>query len=212
MWFRWNLPDWLYEALPYLYVAFGLVVILALGNGMAVFGGLMLIAAGAVAAFKRVTNRGRPRGRPRPANEGSVPGAAVERDKLVWRNEYASGHPVIDAQHHRLFAIGNLLLDAVRTNQPKPEVERLLHQLVGEFDNHFRTEESILETTDRGFANAHKQVHQELRQKASTLLTPYFEGKVGIDVVISFLTYELVASHIAEEVVNVRFGRDRSVG
>lgn len=50
-------PKWLYEVLPYIYVASGLATILVLRNAMAVFSGLMLISAGAVVWFMRLTNR-----------------------------------------------------------------------------------------------------------------------------------------------------------
>jgi hemerythrin-like metal-binding protein len=202
---RWSRPDWLYEALPYLYVAIGLAVILALRGGIALFSGLTLITAGVVVAVLRMMHRRR-RHRARLSSIArTMPGTSVMQAKLVWRNEYLSGHSAIDAQHRRLFTTGNLLLDAVRTSQPKEDVESVLRKLVGEFDSHFRTEESILEASNHGLAEDHKQVHRELRRRASTLLATYYEGKASIDEVALFLTRDLVASHIAKEASEGRF-------
>jgi len=169
---------------------------------MAVFSGLTLFAAAAVSTFERVTRK-RPEGEaPRPANEGSSPGAKLDFRALVWRNEYACGNPTIDSQHRRLFATGNALLDAMRAAQLSPEFRRLLHELVRDFDEHCRTEERILGATNDGAAEAHKQIHQQLRGKASTLLKHCSEGKVEIGEAISFLTHDLIASHIVNEVSN----------
>jgi hemerythrin-like metal-binding protein len=75
--------------------------------------------------------------------------------ELVWREEYACGHPTIDAQHRRLFVLGNALLDAILMEQPKPEIERLLVEFVDHARQHFLTEESILEAFDSGISETH---------------------------------------------------------
>jgi hemerythrin-like metal-binding protein len=197
--FREYKPEWLYEALPYLYVVSGFATFLVLRNEIAVFSGLMLLSAGAAVWFMRKKHRESDRDVPRLANERSTPTSTRGFVELVWRRGYECGHPIIDAQHRGLFASGNELFDAILTNLPKREVERLLDELACDVEHHFQTEESILAVSDRGFAEAHKNVHRQLLEKANTLCTQYREGKVAAGELISFVVYDVVAQHIAKE-------------
>src|SRR5512147_3020039 len=54
-----NRPDWLYNALPYIYIAIGVIVVLGLGtsNLIGVFSGILLISTGGVVFTMRVTHR-----------------------------------------------------------------------------------------------------------------------------------------------------------
>ena len=66
IWLR-EKPEWLYRALPCIYVASGIATILVLRNKMAVFSGLMLISAGAIVWFMRTASRRQAREVPRHA-------------------------------------------------------------------------------------------------------------------------------------------------
>ena len=57
-----SLPRWLYVSLPYLYVATGLMTILALRNAVAVFSGLLLVSTAAIVWYMRAADR-QPAGR-----------------------------------------------------------------------------------------------------------------------------------------------------
>lgn len=50
-------PEWLYEALPYLYVLAGLATIANLGNTLSLFSGGLLISAGAFIGWMRRSAR-----------------------------------------------------------------------------------------------------------------------------------------------------------
>jgi hypothetical protein len=54
-----NRPDWLYNALPYVYIAVGLTVPFAIGtsNLIAVFSGILLISTGGAVVTMRATHR-----------------------------------------------------------------------------------------------------------------------------------------------------------
>jgi len=119
-------PEWLYEALPYVYVASGIATILVLRNEMAVFSGLMLVSAGTIVWLMRTASRRRAREVPRHAKDRSTPIARPGFLEIAWRREYEVGHPRIDAQHRGLFATANALLDVISTNQSQQDVQRLL--------------------------------------------------------------------------------------
>lgn len=198
--FRKFKPEWLYEALPYVYVVSGFAIFLVLRNEMGVFGGLMLISAGAAIWFMRRKRWEPDRAVPGLANERSTPTSKHGFLELVWRKGYECGHPIIDAQHRGLFETGNLLFDGILTNQSKRQVERLLDELIGDVKHHFETEESILAAGNRGAAEAHKEVHRQLLEKADTLIKQYIEGKVAAGELIYFVVYDVVAQHIAKDV------------
>lgn len=54
-----NRPDWLYNALPYVYIAMGLTVPIAIGtsNLIAVFSGILLVSTGGVVVTMRAAHR-----------------------------------------------------------------------------------------------------------------------------------------------------------
>jgi len=54
-----NRPDWLYNSLPYVYIAMGLAVVFGLGtsNLIGVFSGILLISTGGVVVTMRATHR-----------------------------------------------------------------------------------------------------------------------------------------------------------
>jgi hemerythrin-like metal-binding protein len=199
---RGHKPEWIYEALPYLYAAAGLATILALGNPIAMFSGGMLISAGASVLVMRRANRKRVRDVPRLAAGPGTPGAPAADAgflELLWRKEYEGGEPTIDTQHRSLFATGNALLDAILTNRPKPEVEHFLALLVDDVTLHFRTEEEILDKLRGGIGENHKAIHRKLIERAHVLRADYARGSAGLGELISFVAYDVIAQHIATE-------------
>jgi hemerythrin-like metal-binding protein len=202
--FRGFLPEWLYKALPSLYVVSGLATLLVLRNAMGVFGGMMLISAGAVVWFMR---------KPGGEADGYVPRRENARSKLaprhgfvqlVWKKEYECGHPVIDSQHRGLFATANALFDAIAINESAEEVEDLLEALLFDVQQHFETEEKVLAEGNLDEAGTHAALHRELLAKATTLANQYREGKAGAGGLISFVVYDLVGQHITKDVDWIR--------
>lgn len=199
MWFHGSRPKWLYDALPYVYMASGLATLFVLQNAMAVFSGLMLVSAGATVWAMRRPGRNLDRQslsaskRRAPADDGS---ASV---KFAWRAEYACGHPVIDMQHRALLAAANAIVEAVRAQQSREDILHLLGKLSEDVDNHFRSEESILRKSSPALALEHAMSHRVLRVKASAAFAQYREGAAGDRDLISFLTHDIIAMHLANE-------------
>lgn len=196
--FRGYMPEWLYKALPALYVLSGLATILVLRDGMAVFSGMMLISAGVAVWFMRRRSGEPVRDVPRRAEEPSGIAPRQGFVELVWKREYECGHKTIDLQHRGLFAIANLLFDAI-VNESKAEVANLLDDLVNDVKLHFQTEERLLTAGNLDPAGAHAALHKQLLDKAGILVGQYLEGKVDAGDLISFVAYDLVAQHITRE-------------
>lgn len=201
--FRVHFPDGLYRALPFIYGVSGGVVIMALPGGWGLFSGAMLL----LAALAIVQMRWAYRRAARLAREG----AAARRSEaqpvdthaglvqLVWRPGYACGEPTLDAQHEHLFELGNNLLNAIVTRQPRSEVEFFLEALRGDVAEHFHTEEEILARASMPLNKEHRQLHARLLTQADALIERYHRGEVEAGELFGFVAYDMVARHMAQD-------------
>ena len=199
MWFHGSRPKWLYDALPYVYIASGLATLFVLRNAMAVFSGLMLVSAGATVWAMRRPGRSRDHQSLAASRRAAPPDEGSASVKFIWRAEYACGHPVIDRQHRALLAAANAVVEAVRAQQSREDILHLLGKLSEDVDNHFRSEENLLRKSSPALALEHAKSHRALRVKASAAFAQYREGAAGDGELISFLTHDVVAMHLANE-------------
>lgn len=199
----WYLPDGIYNALPYLYMAVGILTIAWLGNGMAIFSGLTLIAAGGTVWLLRYQYR-------RDARQGAPASGDGGRSALLdatdgglvrisWRSAYECGHPVIDEQHRQLFDLSNELINAVLEWKPKSHVEAMFNQLVDHITDHFCTEESILARSRNALTAEHQQIHRALLAKAVSLRDRYRQDDIEVGELVGFLVYDVVTQHIIRD-------------
>jgi len=52
-----QLPEWLYNALPHIYITCGVLAIIKLDNGLAIISGLILVSVGSIVFMLRHKNR-----------------------------------------------------------------------------------------------------------------------------------------------------------
>jgi hemerythrin-like metal-binding protein len=187
-----QLPDWLYNVLPYFYLGAGVLTMIALRNGFAVFSGLTLISAGGIVWMLR--NRAR--------REDEQADAISPDNRLVhigWNRSFECGDPLIDAQHRRLFSIGNQVIDGVFSKKSIAEMELLLDDFIDHINEHFRTEEGILANTGGPGFEEHQEIHRSLLAKAAGLRDRYRRGQVGIQDVVTFVIFDVLTEHILNE-------------
>lgn len=202
---RYSYPARLYDALPYLYVGIGLLTIFVLPNWMATFSGLTLISAGAYvwllrrryrSAFKSCAGMIQPRQR---SDKVGIDDQTAGLIQMSWRSSFDCGHPVIDAQHRRLFGISNELIDAVLSNRARSDTEQLLQELIHHTREHFATEEGILARANHPLSAEHRDHHAALLGKAERLYRQFHQGEVGAGELIAFLTFDVITNHILKE-------------
>jgi hemerythrin-like metal-binding protein len=195
-------PDWLYNALPYFYTGSGVLTIAVLGNTMAVLSGLTLMSAGAVVWTLRYRYRqafSQSAGRLSLPDTGSAASSAGALVQIVWRDSFDCGHPVIDAQHRRLFGIGNELIEAVLTDKPKLDLEMLLYEMVNDITDHFCAEELIMAKTLYPLSKQHQEQHHALLNKAKRLRDHYLAGKMVARELVTFIAYDVITEHVLKE-------------
>lgn len=135
---------------------------------------------------------------PVPAADAALESLAGGFMQLVWRDQYRSGHPLIDRQHQALFVTANELLGAA-ADGGTPDLAPLLTLLVDDCRQHFLDEERVLR--DRGYAGleAHAAVHVELLSQAQALARRCASGVVDLGTLVSFIVRDLVAGHMLRE-------------
>lgn len=199
---QYRYPDWLYNALPYFYLASGGLTLLTLNNLMGVFSGLTLVSAGAVVwrlryRYRRAFTQSQGRmGVPFVASEGGSVSRLIE---ISWREAFDCGHPVIDAQHRRLFGVGNELINAAMQGKPKFDIECLLQELIDDIIEHFCTEECLLAQTANPLSKAHQQHHVGLLDKARSLQSLYQDDELPASELVAFIAYDVITEHILKE-------------
>jgi hemerythrin-like metal-binding protein len=187
-----QLPDWLYNVLPYFYLCAGLLTIIVLRNGFGVFSGLTLMSAGGIVWLLRIRSR-----REDERNDDTPPAHRLLH--IRWDRSFECGDPVIDAQHRRLFGIGNGLIDAVFAKNSKADMELLLDEFVDHINEHFRTEEGIFAKAGNPVVNEHQKIHRSLLVKAANLRDRHRSGQVSIQDVVTFVVFDVLTEHIIND-------------
>lgn len=116
---------------------------------------------------------------------------------IEWDDKYSVNISAIDDQHKKFMSIINELHDALMIDQhPKQVIERIMNELVDYTDYHFKTEEDLFEKYNYSGKEAHKQLHDKLRNQVYKLRDDFAANRVEIDLsVLSFLT-EWLVEHI----------------
>lgn len=212
--FRRHKPEWIYELLPWLYVAAGVGTMLVLRNLMSVLSGLTLVSAGfSVWHMRRRSRNNNDTGQVSRFRDSRRLPDAAGFVQLVWRSSYESGDSQIDDQHRRLFELGNELINALLDGEPKSDVELLIDGFVEHIVDHFNTEEALMSTPNGPVEQEHRDVHHKLLERARQLNRRFHRSR-GDQVVrdlVSFIAYDVVAQHLILEdpkIAHVALGRN----
>jgi diguanylate cyclase (GGDEF)-like protein/hemerythrin-like metal-binding protein/PAS domain S-box-containing protein len=117
--------------------------------------------------------------------------------RLVWKPEYACGHPAIDAEHHALFRSANRLIEYADSRDWTPHVFRaMLDELLSEVAAHFRHEEEILRECGYAQLPQHARLHQALLKHGDAVRLQAHGAGVSVANLIEFVAGEVIANHM----------------
>jgi hemerythrin len=88
---------------------------------------------------------------------------------LVWTEDLAVGHGMIDTQHKELFSRYNHLLQACKAGKGREEITPALEFLAEYVAAHFAEEERHMWASGFPGIEEHKQQHREFREKIDEL-------------------------------------------
>jgi hemerythrin-like metal-binding protein len=196
------IPDAIYTVLPHLYVCAGLLTIYVLRNWLAVFSGLAWISAAGIVWARRYRYRF-----PYTRSGGHIDfptvidanGPGDEVVQIIWQPSLECGHSIIDAQHRRLFGIGNLLVKAVLTNKLPGDVAWLFDELVDHMTEHFCTEEAVLAKAKHPMSRKIQEVHRTLLSKVVDLRDRYRSGQMPTGELVDFIVHDIITDYITKE-------------
>lgn len=207
MLFRGHKPEWLYEALPYLYVASGVVTAALLSNVVGTISGLLLISAGVI-IWKlrrdyRAKNRLPPATAPlaaesrRDANDTSDTNDA-KLEPLHWHPSFEVGHDQIDRQHRRLFAIANDLGDALMSKKPKDDIALMIDELLTDIAHHFRSEGETLAADRMPLTDVHQDIHRSLLSCLTEMRDKFRIGQLPLGELSALLAYDAASQNFLD--------------
>jgi hemerythrin len=121
---------------------------------------------------------------------------------IQWTPDFSVGVDALDSDHKVLINLINQLDDAIKGNEPRETVEKVLESLLDYTDYHFRREEALMQAAGYPDVDAHKRTHGTLRAQVADIRDRYLRNPESIHAreVLSFLKNWLTA-HIV--------GRDR---
>jgi hemerythrin-like metal-binding protein len=119
--------------------------------------------------------------------------------RISWSKKYESGNLIIDEQHKQLFNLANALLNAILENKPSNEICVFIDLLLKDVQHHLLTEEKILADLKHPITIEHKTVHEQLLAHAKSIVNKYRHGTLLFGELSEFITYDLIAQHIATE-------------
>lgn len=197
-----RIPAGLYDALPCFYVCAGLLAMIVLHNGLAVFMGLALMSAGGILGLLRYQcRRGLHRGMAGvdlPETKGEqAPGQGPVQ--ISWLHAFDSGHPVIDGQRRRLFGLGGELINGVLLKQSRAQVERLIDELIERIIEHFRTKEAVLAETNQPALKNHQEIHRALLARAASVRDHFLGGEIPASELVGFVSCEVMSDYLIRD-------------
>jgi len=199
MFFSSHKPDWLYAAMPVLYLVAGLAVLALLRNPIGSASGLLMVAAAVAIVVARV----RYRQRQAEASFSRLSSIIAPPSRLAATTEMVRavmpprlGHRDIDRQHRGLASRAATLRVSFAHNDDLPDIEQLLHELVDAVEAHVDAE--IVAMRGLGVTRDPAQVlaDRERLAQARRELDDYGSGALTLEQAIDRLTGALVAGHL----------------
>jgi len=118
-------------------------------------------------------------------------------DLLVWDSTCSVGVDEFDRAHQHLFAIGNRLIQAVLDGHALEVIRPVIDELIDYTEQHFRSEEDLLQRAGYPDYAAHRAEHHRLMNDVQLFKSRYIAGEVRPSEVSLFLI-EWIQHHVKE--------------
>lgn len=117
---------------------------------------------------------------------------------MQWNDSLRLGHPALDADHERLFALLDTLQNAMRQGKSQSVLAGLLNELVRHSALHFRHEEAYMQEIDFAYFEAHKAEHDMLMKELKALQRRVSAGRLMISVGVCHFLNKWLWMHIKD--------------
>jgi hemerythrin len=116
-----------------------------------------------------------------------------------WKDDYCTGHVLVDAQHRELFELLNAFSEAIVARRGREMVGPALARLVEYASEHFAAEERLMRTSCYPGLASHVHIHEEFRAQVQKLARDYDRGEVVLALTLSQFMLDWLALHIKGE-------------
>lgn len=117
----------------------------------------------------------------------------------TWSTEYATGHPMVDAQHQRLFGMIHALHGAIMAQRGREEILHRLEQFERTVIEHFAAEDRMMAQHGYPQARRHRDCHRHLMAKAEAIVDDFRTGKLRVTPSLSQFLADWIRQHIEDE-------------
>lgn len=119
---------------------------------------------------------------------------------LEWREEWNSGHSMLDKQHKELFRMANCASDIVPiAMENKDTVLEHIDGILSRIKDHFEHEERILEDIQYADINMHIDEHKILLKRALKLREAYENDLITQNNLFVYIFDEVIVNHMLRE-------------
>ena len=116
---------------------------------------------------------------------------------MQWNDRYATGNAEIDAQHHHLFDLVNLIISVNTVEEIKP----LLMQLYKHTREHFQQEENLIRNTGLPGLAAHIDGHNRLLGRLNEFSIDIGQGRFNKTALVTLVS-DWAMNHIVHDDIN----------
>lgn len=118
---------------------------------------------------------------------------------LQWGSEFSVGVHAMDEEHIALFALFNDVCASIEDGNGRAESEPLLRKLIDLTQQHFRSEEALLESTKFPGLAGHGDHHKDLNTLMTEYIVRFDRGELGSSTNLLNFLREWITQHIQTE-------------
>ena len=123
--------------------------------------------------------------------------------RLMWKDEYSSGHDVIDSEHEKLFDIVSQILAVDNPETDSEEIDELINELYDYMRYHFENEENFMHEISFPDIERHKKKHREIINEIKKM-QDLNEGFNVLEMNLIYIMKEWFLAHILKEDVKIK--------
>jgi hemerythrin len=115
---------------------------------------------------------------------------------MTWTNKYSVGVQTLDDQHKALLRVLNELHAASMKGKAREVAGPLICQIVSLANEHFSTEEGLMESTKFAGLPEHRAKHQELKEKIAEFVARHEKGDTTMYTQLLYFMRDWLTNHM----------------
>ena len=118
---------------------------------------------------------------------------------MTWSSKYSVGVEILDNQHKALLSILNEFHAASMNGRAKEVAGRLMRQIVSLANEHFSTEQRLMESTKYPGLADHRAKHQELAARLAEFVSLHEKGDTTMYTQLLYFMRDWLSKHMQTE-------------